>query len=252
MNDQNQVYQRAIDQKKRDELIMSHLPLVRHVIGRLVGELPPGVDIENLESAGVLGLVEAAAKFDPDRNAQFKTFAYLRVRGAILDELRRNCPLPQHILERVAKIRKAYRQLSMPVTTEMLAEKTGMTFDEVTDTLSAMRLTKMISWEQTAQPNGLGLMEHEEAPEAELERWERIQLLSEAIEQLPARERMVVTLYYKEDLRLKEISQIMKLSESRISRILSAAMFELGEYIRAKEQQEEKGFGFANSVNRNA
>jgi RNA polymerase sigma factor FliA len=229
-------YHRQAEQSRRDQLIMSHLPLVRHVIGRLTGELPPGVDLENLESAGVLGLVEAANKFDPDRNAQFKTFAYLRVRGAILDELRRNCPLPQHVLERVAKIRKVYRQLPPPVRVEVLAEETGMTIEEVSDTLNAMRMTKMISWEQTAQPNGLGLAEYEEAPEAELERFERLQLLAEAIESLPHREKMVVTMYYKEDLRLKEISLVLKLSESRISRILSAAMFEIGEYMRAKER----------------
>src|SRR5262245_61098490 len=105
-----------MDQQVRDELIVSHLPLVKHVIGRLIGELPPGVDIENLESAGVLGLVEAAGRFDPTQNAQFKTFAFLRIRGAILDELRRASPLPQHMLERVSRIRKAYRTLPAPVT----------------------------------------------------------------------------------------------------------------------------------------
>lgn len=231
-------YQKPASNKRRDDLILSHLPLVKHVIGKVVGELPPGVDIENLESAGVLGLVEAAAKFDPDRNAQFKTFAYLRVRGAILDELRRNCPLPQHMIEKVSKVRKAYRTLEAPVSVEALSKATGLPIDEVTDVLAAMRLTKMVSWEQTAQPNGLGLMEDQEPPEAELERDERTQSLMEAIDSLDQRSKMVVTLYYKEDLRLKEISQLMNLSESRISRILSAAMFELGERLRRKEQND--------------
>jgi RNA polymerase sigma factor FliA len=234
-------YSRASAPKRRDDLIVSHLPLVKHVLGRLVGELPPGVDIENLESAGVLGLVEAASKYETDRNATFKTFAYLRVRGAILDELRRNCPLPQHMIERVTRVRKAYRNLSMPVTVEDLARETGMTEDEVSDTLSAMRMTKMISWEQTAQPNGLGMAEQEEAPEAQLERWERIQSLTDAIDSLDERSKMVVTMYYKDDLRLKEISKVLNLSESRISRILSAAMFELGERIKARERAEDEG-----------
>ncbi|WP_238537511.1 sigma-70 family RNA polymerase sigma factor [Zavarzinella formosa] len=239
MTDQLKDYRRAPQAKTRDELIVSHLPLVKHVLGRLVGELPSGVDIENLESAGVLGLVEAANKFDPDRNAQFKTFAFLRVRGAILDELRRNCPLPQHVLERVTKIRRAYRDLPAPVSVEELSRATELTVDEVTDTLAAMRMTKMVSWEQTAQPNGLGLMENAEPPEAELERWERIQMLTDAIESLDERSRMVITLYHKEDLRLKEISVIMKLSESRISRILTAAMFELGERVRGREAKSD-------------
>src|SRR4051794_2131254 len=97
-----QTYQRQADQQKRDELIVSHLPLVKHVIGRVIGDVPPGVDVENLESAGVLGLVEAAARFDPSRNANFKTFAYLRIRGAIVDEMRRNSPLPQHVHARLS------------------------------------------------------------------------------------------------------------------------------------------------------
>ena len=81
MTEPRSPYQRQAQQQRRDELIMSHLPLVKHVIGRLVSEMPAGVDIENLESAGVLGLVEAAAKFDADRNTQFKTFAYLHARS---------------------------------------------------------------------------------------------------------------------------------------------------------------------------
>ena len=240
MSERTKEYRRVVNREKRDDLILKHLPLVKHVIGRLVGELPPGVDVENLESAGVLGLVEAAANYDPDRNTQFKTYAYLRVRGAILDELRRNCPLPQHMLERVTKIRKAHRTLTAPVTVEMLAVATGLTEDEVSDALAAVRLTKMISWEQTAMPNGLGLAHEVEPPEMELERWERLQILGDAIEALPERERLVVTLYYREDMRLKEISQVLKLSESRISRILSAALFELGQTLRARERREQE------------
>lgn len=229
-----QAYQRQADQQRRDELILSHLPLVKHVIGRLLGDLPPGVDAENLESAGVLGLVEAAAKFDPTRNAQFKTFAYLRIRGAIVDELRRNSPLPQHMLGRITAIRRAYRTLPAPVTVDALAAATGLTADEVADTLAAERFAKTVSWEQTAEPNGLGPAQEVEPPQAEMERWETIQQLTDAIEALPEKERMAVTLYYREDLRLKEISTIMKLSPSRISRLLSKATFELGEVLRAR------------------
>lgn len=227
-------YQQLADRQKRDDLIVAHLPLVKHVIGRLVGGLPPGVDVENLESAGVLGLVEAAGKFDPNRNAQFKTFAYLRIRGAILDEIRRNSPLPQHMLERVSLIRKAYRTLEQPVTVEALAAATGLSFDEVTDTLAAERFSRQVSWEQTAEPNGFGPANAAEPPDAEAERWEAVQQLGEAIESLEPKERLAVTLYYKEDLRLKEIAAVMKLSPSRISRLLSKATFELGEMLKSR------------------
>jgi RNA polymerase sigma factor for flagellar operon FliA len=227
-------YQRVADQSRRDELILSHLPLVKHVLGRLAAELPPGVDLDNLESAGVLGLVEAAGKFDPTRNAQFKTFAFLRIRGAIVDELRRNSPLPQHMLEKVAAVRKAVRKLPPPVAVDAIAAATGLTADEVADALSADRFTRMVSWEQTAQPNGFGTAHAAPPPEAASERWEAVQQLADAIEELPPRERMAVTLYYREDMRLKEMQAVMNLSPSRISRILSRATFDLGQKLRAR------------------
>jgi RNA polymerase sigma factor for flagellar operon FliA len=229
-------YQRSADQQRRDELILGHLPLVKHVIGRLLGDLPASADAENLESAGVLGLVEAAGKFDPTRNAQFKTFAYLRIRGAIVDELRRNSPLPQHVLGRVAQLRRAYRALPHPVTVEALAAATGMTADEVADALAAERFAKTLSWEQAAEPNGLEPIAGGGPPADEVERWEAVQHLSEAIEALAEKERLAVTLYYRQDLRLKEIAEVMKLSVSRVSRLLSKALFELGERLKARRQ----------------
>jgi RNA polymerase sigma factor for flagellar operon FliA len=228
-----QSYQRQAELQRRDELVLSHLPLVKHVIGRLIGGLPKGVDIEGLESAGVVGLVEASAKFDPTRNVQFKTFAYMRIRGAIFDELRRNSLLPQHMLERVTLVRKAYRTLPAPVTTEALAAATGLTVDEVADTLAAERFAKMVSWDQAAGSATQGPAVAD-APEGEMERWETIQQLAGAIEALPERERTAITLYYREDLRLREIAEIMKLSVSRVSRLLSKATFELGEALRNK------------------
>jgi RNA polymerase sigma factor for flagellar operon FliA len=229
-----QAYQRQADQSRRDDLILGHLPLVKHVIGRIVGELPRGVDVENLESAGVLGLVEAASKFDPTRNAQFKTFAYMRIRGAIVDELRRNSPLPQQMHQRVALVRKACRSLPAPVTVEALAAATGLTEDEVADTLAAERFAKTTSWDQATEATGLEPAGTTKEPSTEVERAEAAQQLADAIEALEPKERMVVTLYYREDLRLKEIAEVMKLSVSRISRLLSKATFELGELLRAK------------------
>lgn len=229
-----QVYARRADQQRKDEMILGHLPLVKHVIGRLVGGLPPGVDVENLEAAGVLGLVEAAAKFDPTRNAQFKTFAYIRVRGAILDELRRNSPLPQQVIERLTLIRKAQRELPHPVTVEALAAAAGLTPDDVADTLAAERFARTVSWDAAAEQDGVGSVGSVEPPEADLEREEAVRQMTEAIEQLPPKERTAVTLYYREDLRLKEIAEVMQLSVSRVSRLLSKATFELGEMLKAK------------------
>jgi RNA polymerase sigma factor for flagellar operon FliA len=145
VSDAVQTYRDLARQSRRDQMIMEHLPLVRHLVGKLTAELPAGVDVENLEAAGVLGLVEAATNYDPEREARFKTFAYLRVRGAILDELRRNCPLPQPMLEMLARVRAAYRTLPSPVSVAALARATGLSEDEISDCLAAARLTRMVS-----------------------------------------------------------------------------------------------------------
>jgi RNA polymerase sigma factor for flagellar operon FliA len=228
-------YQQVAAQSRRDELILGHLSLVRHAMGRLLAELPPGVDVENLEAAGTLGLVEAANNFDPARGVEFKAYAYHRVRGAMLDELRRNCPLPQDMLQRVAKVRKAHDALPPPVTPQTLSDATGLSYDEVLDCLAAIRMTRMMSWDNSGKALTPRLDDPHEQPDAVLERSEQRRLLTEAIESLPERERLVVTLYYMEDLRLKEIGQVLKLSESRVSRLLNAALFQLGEHLRARE-----------------
>jgi RNA polymerase sigma factor for flagellar operon FliA len=228
------VYRRLNSDAEREQLILRHLALVRHIVGRLKGKLPRGLDVENLEAAGVLGLVEAANRFDPDRGIRFETFAYARIRGAVFDELRRNCPLPQHLLERIATVRAAHARLPAPVTAERLAEATGLTADEVAECLGALRLTRVGSWEDLAGPHFPRRGESDERPSDRLEQAELHRLLSQGIRRLPDRERLVVTLYYLEDLRLKEIGQLLDLSESRVSRLLKTALFHLEEFLRAK------------------
>ncbi len=226
-----QTYSQIAGQSRRDELILAHMELVRHIVGKLVAQLPPGVDLENLEAAGVLGLVEAATNFDPDHGIEFKTFAYNRIRGAVLDELRRNCPLPQHMLERVALVRKARAELPAPVTIDALAAATGLSSDEVADCLAAIRMTRMTSWERCGELAGSRLDTRQERPDSLMENAEEKSLLAEAITTLPERERLVITLYYMEDLRLKEIGKVLELSESRVSRVMNAALFHLAEYL---------------------
>ncbi len=222
-------------QGRREELILGHLGLVRHVLGRLVADLPASVDLENLEAAGVLGLVEAAQSFDPERGVQFQTFAYPRIRGAVLDELRRNCPLPQQVLERLALLRKAAAGPGAPTTVEELAAATGLAEAEVAECLEASRLAQPLPYESAHDPAARGRDDDPDRPDRHAEAAEQRRRLAEAIAALPERERLVVTLYYLEDLRLKEIGQLLGLSESRVSRVLSAAVFRLGEFIRAGE-----------------
>jgi RNA polymerase sigma factor for flagellar operon FliA len=228
-------YQELARRNARDALITSHLPLVRHIIGRLAIHFPAGIDKENLEAAGALGLVEAAQSYDVTQNVQFKTFAYVRIRGAILDELRRNSPLPQHMQEKVARVRRALETLSAPVTMDQLSAATGLSNDEVSDVLAAMRFVRLV--DEDARLEGRP-DPHAQLPDAPLARQEEHELLLKAIASLPSPQRTVVTLYYHEDLRLKEISEVMQLSESRVSRLLSAALLTLRERMRVEERLE--------------
>ncbi|MCS7166655.1 MAG: sigma-70 family RNA polymerase sigma factor [Gemmatales bacterium] len=248
-----QTYQQTCQRQQREELILSHLYLVRHVLGKLAARLPPEIDRENLEAAGILGLVEAAANFDPNRGVQFKSFAYFRIRGAILDELRRNSPLSQEALKKLAKIRAAYETLPAPVTFEALAQATGMSTDEIADTLAAWRLCRMTSldaFQETLPPRAqLGSLDNaledalgesptlasHDRPELRLQRQELIQALAQAVAQLPSQQRTVLMLYHMEDLRLKEIAELLQLSESRVCRLLQAAEWNVAEYLRRKE-----------------
>jgi RNA polymerase sigma factor for flagellar operon FliA len=223
-----QEYSRTVDQTTRDELVLKHLWLVRHLMGKLTARLPSGVDVENLESAGMLGLVEAADRYDSSRGVDFKTFASLRIRGAIVDEARRNCPLPQEVMHRVALITKAQDKLTPPITVDDIMRETGLSHDDVCDGLLAMPLIRVQSLDQivddpTRQTDG--------SPEAQAERAEQKRLLADAIAALPERERLVVTMYYKDDLRLKEIGEVLNLSESRVSRVLAGAQLQLRKYV---------------------
>jgi RNA polymerase sigma factor for flagellar operon FliA len=231
MSEAIQEYRRTAEQARRDELVLTHLSLVRHVLGRLLYKLPPGMDRENLEAAGVLGLVEAAARYDPTRNVNFSSFAYRRVQGAILDELRRNSVFPQHVLERMAMVREARRRLPNPVTFQDLMIATGLSEEDLADTLAAMRLSRTISWEGLADDGS----RHPQAPaETALEELEELRLVSEAIESLPERERTIITLYFRDDLRLREIAEIVGLSVSRVSRVIQSTLHDLAEMLHAR------------------
>lgn len=231
-----QVYQQHSAHAKREQLILGNLYLVRHIVGRMIAKLPPSVDLDNLQAAGTLGLVEAAQRFEPERGIAFKTFAFTRIRGAIYDELRRNCPFPQDLLEQMARIRKVLQTLLPPVSIERLAIEAGLEEVQVTECLAALRLTRTLSLDDVTEPN----TGRDPSGADRLERAERTQLLTEAITDLPERERIVVTLYYMEDLRLKEIGEVLQLSESRVSRLLKAAEHRIEEYIRAREADVEQ------------
>lgn len=226
-------YHKVCTMDLRDRLILENLPFVKQVLGKMLGGLPDFVDYENLESAGVLGLVEAAGQYDPERGATFTTFAYHRIRGAILDELRRNCPVPQTILQNWSLIREASAHMNPPLTPERLAEATELSLRDVEDCLTAMRLTRPESWAEELGEVPLP-EERQTAVDAGSHREDEKRALVSAIEQLPEKMRLAVTMYYMEDMRMKEIGLVLGLSESRVSRLLTSGELRLRTILRRK------------------
>jgi len=224
-------YRQVSKESQVNELVMQHVDFVRHVLGRFVRRLPKSTDHENLESAGILGLVEAARHYDASQEVAFTTFAYPRVRGAILDELRRNSPLPQDIVKGISKLRTARENLEPPITPELLAGTTGMTVDDVEKCLEAMRLTSFETLQNTIPELTSG---DNRSAESAIENQELKSILAEEIERLPENERLAVTLYYLEDMRLKEIGLALGLTESGASRLVARAEVRLRSMVQLR------------------
>ena len=227
-------YKDAQAGQQRDQLIMEHLEYAYQILGSMTPSLPAGVDKENLKAAGVLGLIEAAQNFDASRGVSFKTFAFRRIRGAVVDELRRNSPLPQKIMNQISQVRKAVETLPPPVTPESISETTGLSVEQVDECLVAMRVAMPQSWDEFS---GLADQHTTESlnPSTRMEKEEQISRLASCIEKLPERERHVIMMYHLDGLRLKEIGEVLGVSESRLSRILAKAEFRLRQYVEASE-----------------
>jgi RNA polymerase sigma factor for flagellar operon FliA len=215
-------YLNVVARDRRDSLVVAHLGLVRQVLGRLLITLPKHVDRDNLEGAGLLGLVEAAAAFDSDRGSDFRSFATLRIRGEIVDELRRNCAVPQQQLSYWRKIQNARRTLGEQADLDRISAMTGLSLTEITECEQAVRLQRVGREEEletAVDANTVG----DDLRQVGIDSHEARHALADAIEQLPEQQRVAITLYYSDELRLREIGEVMNLSEARVCRIVQAA-----------------------------
>ena len=233
MNSAVKKFQNLVRKARRDQLVIDHLDLVRHTLSRMALDLPLGADRENLEAAGALGLVEAAGNYDESRGVPFRPYAHARIRGAILDELRRNCPLPQHMLQRWALIREAYARLDSPVRLEDLSRMTGLSELEVRECLLAMRMARPDTGDFDRMAADTVDRRHS-GPDQIMTEQDHARLLAEAIHRLPERHRLILTMYYTDDLRLREIGEALGLSEGRVCRILQEAEIRAREYVRGR------------------
>ena len=233
MDTATRAYQQASGERTRERLILDNVDYVRKILSTLTVGLPPHCDKENLEQAGIVGLVETANSFDPTRGVAFRTYAYPRIRGAIVDEMRKNSPVPQQMLENIGLVKQAYDKLDAPVTPEMLADHTGLKLSKIKQVLEAMRFLKPQNWNDLFCTVHSSWRDNADAPGSGLEAQELQTVIADCIEQLPERERLVLTLYFTEDLTLAEIGEVIGISESRASRNLASAKFRLKEMVNA-------------------
>lgn len=242
--------QPAAERADRDRLIVEHLPSVRFIARRIHERLPQHVDLEELISAGVLGLMDAVEKFDSRKQVQFKSYAQFRIRGAILDSLRVLDWSPRELRRKGRAIEETIRALTSqlgrtPGEAEIAAEM-GLTLSAYQQILGELKSLEIGS---------LNLERNEESGEEELAyvpgpatddplfrclQGEMRERLAAAIEALPERERLVLTLYYYEELTMKEIAQVLELVESRISQIHSAAVLRLRSALGTPREKNQK------------
>jgi RNA polymerase sigma factor for flagellar operon FliA len=235
-----QDYRRTGDRALRDRLILTYSPLVKFVAGRLGAGLPAHVDEQDLVSYGLLGLIGAIERFDPDREIKFETYAIARIKGAIIDELRSLDWVPRSVRTRAREIERAIAELERTLhrapTDEEIAAKVGITNEELEESLSEISRSSMAAldelWTPSAGGDQIALIDTIEDtsgpdPEHSLEQTELKEALGEAIARLPEREKLVVTLYYYEELTLREIGEVLGVTESRVSQLHTKAVLRL-------------------------
>jgi RNA polymerase sigma factor for flagellar operon FliA len=238
-------YGRSSNESAQDKRIIEYLPLVRHVVHKVAAHLSPGTDVENLISAGTLGLVKAARGFDPSHDAEFKTYAYIRIRGAVIDELRSNSFVPSAVHRQVRAVEKAYRACvareGRAPHDEELAAQLGLPLEQLYRTLEEARRQQFLSIHGLAgagDDHGLpGPVDHSPTPEVQAQRQELMEQLAAAIGELAPRDRQLLLLYYERDLTMKEIAEVLEITESRVSQLHASAVFKLTMKMRPNDEQ---------------
>lgn len=230
--------------QQKDRLILEYSPLIRFVAQKIAIRLPSNIELDDLISAGVIGLMDAIEKYDPTRDNKFKTYAEFRIRGAILDELRSQDWVPRSVRDKAKlvdrKLIQLEAELGREASDEELAEALGITIEEYHDLINETRPVSMLSIDEGPTMNDsdkksiLNLLEGCKLsnPFNQLNIKTVKEVVALAIEELPDRQKMVLSLYYYEDLNLKEIGQVLRVTESRVSQLHAQAVTRL----RAKLQ----------------
>lgn len=226
-------YTKNPTQEMREQIIIEYAPLVKIVAGRLSMYLGGNVEYEDLVSYGVFGLIDAIDKFDTNKDVKFETYASLRIRGSILDQIRKMDWIPRTVRQRQRKIDEAIKSLEARTgktpTDEMLAEELGVSGEELLSWQSQLKVTNVVSLNEFVESGNEPVMDAKgnfrfAQPEEVIAETELKRMLKDAIQLLTEKEQKVILLYYYEDLTLKEISRVLEVSESRISQLHTKAL----------------------------
>lgn len=226
-------YTKNPTQEMREQIIIEYAPLVKIVAGRLSMYLGGNVEYEDLVSYGVFGLIDAIDKFDTNKDVKFETYASLRIRGSILDQIRKMDWIPRTVRQRQRKIDEAIKSLEARTgktpTDEMLAEELGVSGEELLSWQSQLKVTNVVSLNEFVESGNEPVMDAKgnfrfAQPEEVIAETELKRMLKDAMQLLTEKEQKVILLYYYEDLTLKEISRVLEVSESRISQLHTKAL----------------------------
>ncbi|MDP0562762.1 MAG: RNA polymerase sigma factor FliA [Candidatus Endonucleobacter sp. (ex Gigantidas childressi)] len=217
------------NRKVRDELIEAHRPLVRRIANHLGARMPASVQTDDLVQSGMIGLLEAAKKYDATKGASFETFASIRIRGAMLDEIRKGDWGPRSVYRNSRRINEAVHtveaKLGRDARDSEVAAELNIKIDDYYATLRDLRGCRLFSFEELfdSEESRMQARSGDVGPQAHIYELKFKNALIDAIDKLPEREKIVLTLYYNEEMNLKEIGKVLGVSESRVSQIHSQA-----------------------------
>lgn len=230
---------KKIKREQKEELIKEYAPLIRFVAQKIAVRLPPNIDIDDLISAGAIGLMDAIDKWDPTRDNKFKTYAEFRIRGAILDELRSQDWIPRSVRDKSKALDRTITALESELgrspTDEEISARLNMPIEEFHDLINQVRPVSLLSiddqpsFSDSDKKSIVNLLEGAKShnPFNQLNVKVVKDVVAKAIEDLPERQRLVLSLYYFEDLNLKEIGQVLRVTESRVSQLHAQAVLRL-------------------------
>ena len=229
---------------EREEMIIKYIPYVKYIASRIVIGKPPGVEYEDLISFGIIGLIDAIEKFDVSKGLKFETYATLRIKGAIIDELRKMSWIPKSAFSKLSSLNQKREELEAKLSREPsdieLSKGMGITLDEVrnietfTNYVSVVSLDEVFFKNDEDDINLKNIVEDETSPQPEkvMEENEKKLMLAKSIDMLSDKDKTILNLYYYEKLTLKEIGRILNISESRVSQLHSRALIRLRENMK--------------------